>query len=130
MTEVGTKEAAEEKTPMCEKELDINLEDLVPPVPPDGGWSWMVLLGSVICMFFVDGLSFSFGVILSDIQADYNCSKTKISLAGSLIVGCTLISGKVTSQPPKSMLLFRSDCQCDIKQVQFPSPGHCWIVGI
>ncbi|BHF83474.1 hypothetical protein SprV_0902661700 [Sparganum proliferum] len=50
-----------------------------------------------MCMFFVDGLSFSFGVLLSDLQHSFETSKTKMSLAGSLIVGFTLISGPIVS---------------------------------
>ncbi|BHF83475.1 hypothetical protein SprV_0902661800 [Sparganum proliferum] len=87
----------EDKPVLSNEELEINLEELSPPVPPDGGWAWMVLLGSVMCMFFVDGLSFSFGVLLSDLQHSFETSKTKMSLAGSLIVGFTLISGPIVS---------------------------------
>ncbi|VDM23613.1 unnamed protein product [Hydatigera taeniaeformis] len=79
------------------KNLEINLEEIELPVPPDGGWSWLVLLGSFICMFCVDGLSFSFGVLLSDLQTSFECTTTKISLASSLIVGFTLISGPIVS---------------------------------
>ncbi|VUZ40663.1 unnamed protein product [Hymenolepis diminuta] len=79
------------------EELEINLEDIEPPIPPDGGWGWVVLIGSFICMFFVDGLSFSFGIILPDVQESFQCSTTTISLAGSFIVGFTLISGPIVS---------------------------------
>ncbi len=96
-TTLSPEDAEFEKEQIPEEELEINLDDLEPPVPPDGGWAWMVLIGSVVCMFFVDGLSFSFGVLLSDLQSSFECSKTKISLAGSLIVGCTLISGMFLS---------------------------------
>ncbi|CDI97416.1 monocarboxylate transporter [Echinococcus multilocularis] len=89
------------------KELEINLEEIELPVPPDGGWSWAVLLGSFICMFCVDGLSFSFGVLLSDLQTSFECTTTKISVASSLIVGFTLISGPVVSAV-SNILSFRS----------------------
>ncbi|VDK36265.1 unnamed protein product [Taenia asiatica] len=79
------------------KDLEINLEEIELPVPPDGGWSWAVLVGSFVCMFCVDGLSFSFGVLLSDLQTSFECTTTKISLASSLIVGFTLISGPIVS---------------------------------
>lgn len=87
----------EDRPALSNEELEINLEELSPPVPPDGGWAWMVLFGSVMCMFFVDGLSFSFGVFLSDLEHSFETSKTKMSLAGSLIVGFTLISGPIVS---------------------------------
>lgn len=101
------------------KDFEINLEEIELPVPPDGGWSWAVLLGSFVCMFCVDGLSFSFGVLLSDLQTSFECTITKISLASSLIVGFTLISGKLPSVlvgPPSILLIswlllrLRSDC--------------------
>ncbi|KAM7535516.1 hypothetical protein Aperf_G00000101910 [Anoplocephala perfoliata] len=85
--------AVEEPT----KEIEIDLEDIEPPIPPDGGWGWVVLIGSFVCMFCVDGLSFTFGVLLPDVQESFQCSTTTISLAGSFIVGFTLISGPIVS---------------------------------
>ncbi|VDO04884.1 unnamed protein product [Rodentolepis nana] len=99
-----TKPVPSPEMPMSEVEveestqdIEINLEEIEPPIPPDGGWGWVVLAGSFICMFFVDGLSFSFGIILSDVQESFQCSTTTISLAGSFIVGFTLISGPLVS---------------------------------
>ncbi|KAM3182388.1 hypothetical protein ACTXT7_012484 [Hymenolepis weldensis] len=107
--------------PMSEiktEELEINLEDIEPPIPPDGGWGWVVLVGSFICMFFVDGLSFSFGIILPDVQESFQCSTTTISLAGSFIVGFTLISG---DEP---------DRQCYIERLEFSNACLGRISGI
>ncbi|EUB61045.1 Monocarboxylate transporter [Echinococcus granulosus] len=112
-SDVNTKNTVKEKGDLQSemddkaKELEINLEEIELPVPPDGGWSWAVLLGSFICMFCVDGLSFSFGVLLSDLQTSFECTTTKISVASSLIVGFTLISGPVVSAV-SNILSFRS----------------------
>lgn len=117
--------------------MEINLEEIEPPVPPDGAWGWMVLLGSFICMFCVDGLSFSFGVLISDLQSSFDCSITKISLGSSLIVGFTLISGELPSlkrlvflfSTTHSLLVdlnfifHRSNRQCSVEYTQLSSIG-------
>lgn len=114
----------------------ISLDDLEPLVPPDGGWAWMILVGSFVAFFFVNAISFSYGVILSDLQTEFECSTTIISLGGSLIVGCTLISGKafyfvcMLIQPHLLIVnsVARSHCKCDGKQIQLPNISHWWII--
>lgn len=37
----------------------------MPDNPPDGGWGWIVVLGSFCCMILVDGVCFSYGLLLT-----------------------------------------------------------------
>ncbi|VDP90076.1 unnamed protein product [Echinostoma caproni] len=37
----------------------------IPDNPPDGGWGWIVVLGSFCCMILVDGICLSYGLLLT-----------------------------------------------------------------
>ncbi|KAK9498456.1 hypothetical protein O3M35_003091 [Rhynocoris fuscipes] len=80
-------------------------EDSPPPqtittyvaVPPDGGWGWVIVAASFVCNVIVDGIVFSFGVLLNDISEEFNISKPKCAIAGSLLSGFYLIAGPFVS---------------------------------
>lgn len=74
--------------------LEINLEQLEPPTPPDGGYGWLIVLGSFICMVLVDGVCFSYGIFLSELEATFGATKMQMTLAGSLLTGCYFMVGE------------------------------------
>ncbi|KAG5449036.1 Monocarboxylate transporter 12-B [Clonorchis sinensis] len=77
--------------------LEIDLQDLQPITPPDGGWGWFVVLGSFLCMFLVDGVCFSYGIFLSELEITFGASKTQMTLAGALLTGCYFMVGPIAS---------------------------------
>ncbi|KAA3670180.1 uncharacterized protein DEA37_0008071, partial [Paragonimus westermani] len=68
--------------------MEIDLDDVQPLTPPDGGWGWLIVLGSFMCMFLVDGVCFSYGIFLSELESTFGASKMQMTLAGSLLTGC------------------------------------------
>lgn len=66
-------------------------------VPPDGGWGWVVVIGSFACNMIVDGIIFAFGMFLDDIAKEFNVSTAYVSLVGSLLSGFYLMVGPFTS---------------------------------
>ena len=78
---------------------DNNPDDPVPadegPVPtvPDGGWGWMVVLGSFMIHVIADGIAYSFGVFVEDFVTHFECSKSEVGGLGSLMLGVTWGSG-------------------------------------
>ncbi|XP_017128447.2 monocarboxylate transporter 13 isoform X1 [Drosophila elegans] len=48
-------------------------------VPPDGGWGWLVLLGSCLTNILIPGTIKSFGVLFSEFTEAFNSSPTKAS---------------------------------------------------
>jgi len=64
----------------------------VPPVP-DGGWGWMVVLGSFMIHVIADGIAYSFGVFVEDFVEYFECSKSQVGGLGSLMLGVTWGSG-------------------------------------
>jgi len=70
-----------------------------PPVPavPDGGWGWVVVLGSFMIHVIADGIAYSFGVFVEDFVEHFECSKSAVGGLGSLMLGVTWGSGSVHS---------------------------------
>jgi len=67
------------------------------PVPPDGGWGWVIVLSSFICNFIVDGICYTFGVFLDSYVIYFNSGKGTVSWAGSLLAGVYLSCGPIVS---------------------------------
>ncbi|XP_022323778.2 monocarboxylate transporter 14-like [Crassostrea virginica] len=67
------------------------------PTPPDGGWGWVIVFSSLMCNIIVDGIGYSFGVLLPQWVEVFGESRGKISLVGSLLVGVYLCAGPVVS---------------------------------
>ena len=67
-----------------------------PPLPPDGGWGWMVVLASLMCNIIVDGVCFSFGVMYVEFLEYFGESTYKTAFVGSLLPGMYLGAGEFT----------------------------------
>ncbi|KAL3982668.1 Major Facilitator Superfamily protein [Acanthocheilonema viteae] len=63
------------------------------PVAPDGGYGWVIVLASFLIHFICDGISFSFGIMFSEIQEYFNVSKTMSGIVGSIFLSMPLLSG-------------------------------------
>jgi len=64
---------------------------------PDGGWGWLVVLGSFLCNLVLDGIAYSFGILLKPMQDDLQTSVGSISLIGGVLAGVILASGPVAA---------------------------------
>lgn len=63
-------------------------------VPPDGGWAWIVTAGCFLAILISDGILFSFGLILSELERVYDAPAAKVAWVFSILNGISLISGK------------------------------------
>lgn len=70
-----------------------NLQNASLVQPPDGGWGWAVVLGSFFCNAIVDGIIFSYGLLLPELSKDLGVSKGRLAWVGSLLAGFYLIAG-------------------------------------
>ena len=68
--------------------------EVAPPVPPDGGYGWVIMLASFVCNFIVDGVCFSFGIFYLEFLDYFKESKSKTSWVGSVLNGMYLSMGK------------------------------------
>ncbi|XP_059141336.1 monocarboxylate transporter 14-like isoform X2 [Physella acuta] len=76
-----------------EEEDDEQEEDNSHPIPPDGGWGWVVMVASFLCNMIVDGVCFSFGVVSPEFMKAFKATNSQVSWVGSSLTGCYLIVG-------------------------------------
>jgi hypothetical protein len=64
------------------KMLD-QIEDDVYELQPDGGWGWIVVFSGFLCVFMIDGVGYSFGILLPYLMEDFEALPSTMSLGGS-----------------------------------------------
>ena len=62
-----------------------------PPVAPDGGWGWCIVMVAFYMNFAFDGTSYSSGVYFPVLLAEFGQSASKTAWVGSLCTGCFMI---------------------------------------
>jgi len=72
-------------------------EDEGPPPPPDGGWGWVVVAASFLCNMVLDGIGYSFGILLEPLMKHYDVGKGTMSLVGSILAGVIMLVGPIAS---------------------------------
>jgi MFS family permease len=63
---------------------------------PDGGWAWMVVFGSFMCNVVLDGIAFSYGILLKPLLESFDSSRSIMSNGGSLMFGFYLLSSPIS----------------------------------
>ncbi|KAK2145394.1 hypothetical protein LSH36_685g01030 [Paralvinella palmiformis] len=63
--------------------------------PPDGGWGWIIVFGSFIIYFLIDGWAFSFGVLFPSLLEFFDEGKGKTSLIAALLYGIPMVISPV-----------------------------------
>ena len=92
---------------------------MIPPLPPDGGWGWVVVFSSFMCNFIIgsihlpknivnisnikhfvisDGFGYSFGILLNPLTEYYGADQNTVSLVGSIFFGTLLMSGPIAGK--------------------------------
>ena len=57
-----------------------------PDTPSEPAWSWVVLAASFLCLSVLDGISYTFGMLLGPLMEALQCGRSSVSAAGSLQV--------------------------------------------
>ena len=68
------------------------------PEGPDGGWGWVVVAASFICLCVLDGAAYTFGVFLDPLIEEMGGGRGQTSLAGSLLVATYAFTGPLASR--------------------------------
>jgi len=64
----------------------------------EGGWGWVVVMASFLCVFLLDGIGYSFGVFLEPLLSDLGEGRGVLSMAGSMQVGVYGFSSPVVAK--------------------------------
>ena len=70
----------------------------VEPEGPDGGWGWLVVLASFVCLCVLDGAAYTFGVFIDPLREEMGGGRGQTSLAGSLLVATYAFTGPLASR--------------------------------
>lgn len=62
-------------------------------VPPDGGFAWVIVAATFVNNFLIDGIVYSFGLLMASMAATLNVSLAEVALIGSVQVGVFYLSG-------------------------------------
>ncbi|XP_067631591.1 uncharacterized protein chk [Eurosta solidaginis] len=77
--------------------IDSGSTDKKKPEIPDGGYGWVVVLSSLVVSLIADGLSFSFGLINSELLHYFGESPSKTAWISSLFFSVPLLMGPIWS---------------------------------
>jgi len=61
----------------------------------DGGWGWMVVIGSFSIHVIIWGVAFSFGIFVEDFVDYFESSKSAVGGLGSVMIGIIYCSGNM-----------------------------------
>ncbi len=59
----------------------------------EGGWGWVVVAASLACLCLLDGVSYSFGVLLTPLMVELQAGRVGVAAAGSLQTGIYALAG-------------------------------------
>lgn len=62
-----------------------------------GVWAWMVVLASFLSNLVIDGIGYSFGVLLKPIQGEFQTGTGTASFVGSILAGIILLTGPLAA---------------------------------
>ena len=74
-----------------EEEGDNGHDDV--PLVPDGGWGWVVVIAGFMVHFLLDGINYTFGIMMPSIVEDFGSDPGTVVWAGSLLVGVNMLTG-------------------------------------
>ncbi|XP_052255650.1 monocarboxylate transporter 12-B-like isoform X2 [Dreissena polymorpha] len=67
------------------------------PIPPDGGWGWVVTMASFMVGVIVDGICFTFGFFFNDFQEHFGTNRSVTASINSVLSGTYLTVGPLVS---------------------------------
>ena len=65
--------------------------------PPDGGWGWLVVLACFLTTFTLDGIGYSFGMLMEPLKSEMQEGNFGVASVGSIQIAVYLSSGPLVA---------------------------------
>lgn len=62
-------------------------------IPPDGGYGWVIVTVAFVANFLIDGVTYTFGIFLSELSAEFKVHPTQVALITSYMGGFYYLTG-------------------------------------
>ena len=98
------------------------------PLPPDGGYGWVVTFASFMVNVLVDGVCFSFGIFYLAFLENFGESKSKTAWIGSALNGMYLSMGEFSRIRTALHKIFR--CISIFNYSKLGNPFHHFVLFI
>ena len=82
----------EEEEQQLLSDSDVNSES-----PPDGGWGWLVVLACFLTTFTLDGIGYSFGMLMEPLKSEMQEGNFGVASVGSIQIAVYLSSGPLVA---------------------------------
>ena len=63
----------------------------------EGCMGWVVVLASFLCNMVIDGIGYSFGVLLQPLKEEFQAGAGAVAFVGSILAGVIMLTGPVAA---------------------------------
>ena len=63
----------------------------------EGCMGWFVVLASFLCNMVIDGIGYSFGVLLQPLKEEFQAGAGAVAFVGSILAGVIMLTGPVAA---------------------------------
>merc|ERR1719244_2268006 len=77
--------------------VDENKEKDEEDTVEEGCMGWVVVLASFLCNMVIDGIGYSFGVLLQPLKEEFQAGAGAVAFVGSILAGVIMLTGPVAA---------------------------------
>ena len=118
----------EEKVPIINSDINqtcLNHEEVL----EEKCYGWWVVLSCFLCNMIIDGIGYSYGVLLEPLKSEFQSGTGSVALVGSILAGVIMLTGPVAAASVNryDRLHTLNDSILLIVQVWNPNHLHLWL---
>jgi len=91
----------EESVPILKSDIDDEAREsdgkVDDEVQEEGWWGWLVVLASFLCNMVIDGMGYSFGVLLEPMRMEFKTGAGSVAFVGSILAGVIMLTAPIAA---------------------------------